>query len=253
MLAENWIALPAGIMIASVASSVGIGGGVLWMPFFLIIMGLHTKAAVLTSLLIQTAGMGSGAFTYVQQKEADLKLALFLMVVAIPGILAGAWFTKTLNPERLELILGLLTLTTAFWFVSTSQEYTNLGNSRVEIDRVYRYSPVVMLMAMGSGMLSVSIGEWLIPLLRNKLDLRMTNAVASSIVTIFGTCVVGAIVHLTLGSDVNWRVLCWAVPGVIIGGQIGPRINAKINERMLKEIFIFLLTLVGIHMIYNAF
>ena len=44
-----------------------------------------------------------------------------------------------------------------------------------------------------------------------------------------------------------------AVPGVMIGGQIGPRITKKINERLLKEVFIFLLTLVGIHLIYNAY
>ena len=45
----------------------------------------------------------------------------------------------------------------------------------------------------------------------------------------------------------------WAVPGVIIGGQIGPRLTEKINDRMLKDVFVFLLTLIGIHMIYNSY
>ena len=252
-MTESWLALPAGIVIASVASAVGIGGGVLWMPFFLIFMDLHTKTAVVTSLLIQTVGMGSGAWVYVKERHADLKLALFLVMVAVPGLLAGAWFTKKLNPTNLELILGLLTLVTAFWFVSTPQKYKDLGNARVQLTRVFRYSPVVMAMALGSGMLSVSIGEWLIPLLRSKLTLRMTNSVATSIVAVFGTCIVASLAHLSLGSEADLTVLCWAVPGVIIGGQIGPRITARINERILKEIFIFLLTLVGIHLIYNSF
>ena len=39
----------------------------------------------------------------------------------------------------------------------------------------------------------------------------------------------------------------------LIGGQIGPRLAERINERKLKDIFIFLLTLIGIHLIYNAF
>jgi penicillin amidase len=43
------------------------------------------------------------------------------------------------------------------------------------------------------------------------------------------------------------------VPGVIIGGQVGPWFTEKINERMLKEVFIFLLTLIGIHLIYNSY
>jgi len=43
------------------------------------------------------------------------------------------------------------------------------------------------------------------------------------------------------------------VPGVMIGGQIGPRIIRRINERILKEMFVFVLTLFGIHLIYNSF
>jgi uncharacterized protein len=56
-----------------------------------------------------------------------------------------------------------------------------------------------------------------------------------------------------LGTSADPIALLWAVPGVIIGGQIGPRITEKINERMLKEVFIFLLTLIGIHLIYNSY
>ena len=112
---------------------------------------------------------------------------------------------------------------------------------------------VVSAMAIASGMLSVSIGEWLVPYLRGKLTLKMNVAVATSIATIFGTCILGSSFHLAMGSRVHWETIAWAVPGVIIGGQIGPRISERINERILKEIFIFLLTLIGIHLIYNSY
>ena len=32
----NLLAFPAGMIIAALASAVGIGGGILWMPFFII-------------------------------------------------------------------------------------------------------------------------------------------------------------------------------------------------------------------------
>ena len=35
--------------------------------------------------------------------------------------------------------------------------------------------------------------------------------------------------------------------------QLGPRLAERINDRVLKEIFIFLLTLIGIHLIYNSY
>jgi len=61
------------------------------------------------------------------------------------------------------------------------------------------------------------------------------------------------VAHLLMGGRAEPAVILWALPGVILGGQIGPRITTRINERLLKEIFIFLLTLLGIHLIYNAY
>ena len=102
-------------------------------------------------------------------------------------------------------------------------------------------------------MLSISMSEWLIPLMRSKLSLRMSSAIATCIFIAFGTCIIGSSIHMFLGGKASLFAVFWGIPGVIIGGQIGPRITRKINERILKEVFIFLLTLVGIHLIYNAF
>ncbi len=253
MAIDSWLAFPTGILIATVVSSIGLGGGILWMPFFLIVLRLKPETAVVSSLLIQTAGMGSSSVAFLKQRLVDHKLALFLLMVAVPGVTAGAYITSRIHPSNIELILGILTLTTAFLFVSSSGKYTDLGQTRAEMAKAHRYSFFVMLMSTGSGMLSVSIGEWLIPIMRTKLNLKMTNSVATSIVIIFGTCVIGASLHLIMGAKADVPSVLWAVPGVIIGGQIGPRITERINDRFLKEIFVFLLTLVGIHLIYNSY
>ena len=253
MTGLNLLALPVGVIIASLASAVGIGGGILWMPFFLIFLKLPPETAVVTSLLVQTAGMGSGSAAFIKKKTADLPLAGFFLLLALPGLGLGALLTRLLSSANLELALGILTLTTAFLFVSANQKYADTGQDRVPMKRAHRYGWVVSIMAVASGMLSVSIGEWLVPLMRSHLTLRMRAAVATSIVTIFGTCIAGSLFHVILGSSVDLITLAWAVPGVIIGGQVGPRITEKINERMLKEVFIFLLTLIGIHLIYNSY
>ena len=252
-MVECWLSLPAGVLIALVASTVGIGGGILWMPFLLIIMKLPPEKAVVTSLMIQTAGMGSGTLAFWHQKSIDPKLLLLLLPITIPGIALGAYLTRVLAPTHLELILGMLTLTTALIFVSANQGYTNHGQARVDPRKARRSAWIVSAMAVGSGMLSVSIGEWLVPYLRGRLALRMNVAVATSIATVFGTCVMGTVLHLCIGSRTEWATVGWAVPGVIVGAQIGPRIAERINERVLKEVFIFLLTLIGIHLIYNSY
>ena len=253
MISGSWLSLPAGFVIATLVSTVGIGGGILWMPFLLIVLGLHPDTAVCTSLLIQTAGMGSGTVAFWRQGQIDIRLMGLLLAVTVPGIAIGALLTRVLAPDHLELILGLLTLTTAIIFVSANQSYGDTGRLRAELKTARRYSWIISAMAVASGMLSISIGEWLVPLMRNKFSLRMGAAVATSVATVFGTCVLGAGSHLLLGGRADITSLLWAAPGVIIGGQIGPRISGHVNDRILKEIFIFLLTLIGIHLIYNSY
>lgn len=250
---DNWTALPIGAIIALLSSTVGIGGGILWMPFLMIVLRLPPATAVVTSLIIQTAGMGSGALAYWRQKRIDIRLMFFLLVVTIPGLVLGGWLTRIIDAAHLELILGALTLLTAILFVSASQAYGDSGENEVEIRQAARYGWVVSTMAVASGMLSVSIGEWLVPLMRNKLNLRMRVAVATSIGTIFGTCVLAAMFHIGTGGQANMPTLAYAIPGVIIGGQIGAQLSGRISDRILKEFFIFLLTLIGIHLIYNSY
>ena len=178
---------------------------------------------------------------------------IFLLVLTMPGIAIGAWMTRLAEPKLLELILGLLTLCTAMLFVSGNQVYGQTGVDRVSKKNIGRYGWVVSVMAVASGMLSVSIGEWLVPLMRAKMNLSMRVAIGTSIATIFGTCVLGCLFHFAMGGRPALSVIGWAVPGVIIGGQIGPMISEGINDRALREIFIFLLTLIGIHLIYNSY
>ena len=68
-----------------------------------------------------------------------------------------------------------------------NQKYTDTGLDRVPVANARRYSWIVSCMAVASGMLSISIGEWLVPLMRSRLKLRMRAAVATSIIAIFGT------------------------------------------------------------------
>jgi uncharacterized protein len=253
MMLDNWLSLPAGILIATAVSTVGIGGGILWMPFLLIILRCRPDTAVVTSLLIQTAGMGSGTVAFWRTQQIDFRLTRWLLIFAVPGIGLGSMMTHAMTPDHLELILGLLTLTTAIVFVAASDRYGRSSRQRAEIKAGKRYGWIVSIMAVASGMLSISIGEWLVPLLRSRLSLTMNAAVATSVATIFGACVLGAGAHLVQGGRADWPTLLWAVPGVLMGGQIGPRIAGRINDRVLKEIFIFLLTLIGIHLIYNSF
>lgn len=250
---DYWFILPIAIAISTAVSSIGIGGGVLWMPFFLIILKLSPEVAVLTSLLIQTAGMGSASYACIRQQRVDFKLMLLIVAIAIPGVIAGSFLAGNLKASTTQLILGLLVMTTALLFVSFDQKYTDLGSERVDMKTAYRHSWITIPASIASGMLSTSMSEWLIPIMRSKLSLKMSNAIGTCLTITFAVSLLGVITHALMGNQAQITVVLWAVPGVIIGGQIGPRLTKKIDERLLKEAFVFFLTLVGIHLVYNSY
>ncbi len=250
---EAFWAFPAGLLIATIVSSVGISGGILWMPFLLVVLEMAPEKAVLTSLMIQTVGMASGSAACVRQGSVDFRTALFILSIAIPGIIAGAIISRVITPVHMEMALGVLAMATALVFVLSHQGNADRGKERADPGKAARYLWIAAPVALGNGLLSTGMGEWLIPIMRGKLSLAMHNAIATCLFITFGTCLISTLSHILLGGSASLPIVAWAVPGVIAGGQIGPRVTGRINERLLKEAFIFALTLVGIHLIYNSY
>jgi hypothetical protein len=93
---------------------------------------------------------------------------------------------------EIELLVGLIALITAFLFVSLNRKYADEGTERVQIRQTCRYSWVAAFMAVISGMLTINLGEWLVPFLRKKVGLRISNDVATCIVLTCGTSLIGA-------------------------------------------------------------
>jgi hypothetical protein len=248
-----WLAFPAGICIATIVTIVGFGGGILWMPFLLMVFRIEPTAALLTSLVIQTAGTASGSFAYVRSKKADVRLALLLLAVGLPGLAVGAYIGHRLTLSHIGLIIGLISLGTALLFVSSNHKYGEEGNDRVEFGTACKHSWIAGVMAVMCGMLTINIGEWMVPVMQKKMHLKMSNSVGTCILVTCGMSVLGAMMHFSMASRPNILAVLWAVPGVLIGGQLGPLLVSKIDERQLKEVFIFLLTLIGVHLVYRSY
>lgn len=252
-MVASWVACPVGMGVATIVMLVGFGGGVLWMPFLLVVLQLSPETAIITSLLIQTAGTGSGSIGYMRQRKTDNLLAFIMFCIAVPGIYVGAFIAHRLIMSNIEMIIGIISLSTALLFVASNHEYADEGLERVKPKKAIKHMWIAVIMAIASGMLTLNIAEWLIPVMRKKMRLKMVNAVATCILLTCGECLMGVVIHGGMGAKPDLSVASWAIPGVIAGGQIGSTLAQRIDERLLKEMFIFFLTLVGIHLIYSSY
>jgi uncharacterized membrane protein YfcA len=55
------------------------------------------------------------------------------------------------------------------------------------------------------------------------------------------------------GGSFSAGIAFFGMMGALVGGQIGPRIADKVPDQTLKEIFIYGLSLIGIHVLFNSF
>jgi uncharacterized protein len=248
----EWAALPAGILIATLATLSGFGGGVLWMPYLILVARLDPAQAVVTSLVIQVAGMGSGSVAVIKAKKADLRLSLVLSACAFLGVPIGVWLSGMVSANSIVFMLGAFSLAIALVFVYTQEDFDDSATRRVSVRQTVPYLWLSTLFAILTGLLSMGVGDFLVPVLRSRLRMNMEEAMADCLIVMAMNAALAAALHLMIGEKFATNVVLWAIPGVILGGQVGPRLAGRIPDQTLKEIFIYALSLAGIHLIFNV-
>lgn len=253
MIAELGLVL-AGLSIATAAMTIGIGGGILWTPLLILAYGLSPQQAIATSLLIQVIGMGSGTLAFLRTNLVEKKLALIFFLTALPGVIIGSIVTVSLPQQPVQMALGIMAMLLALLFVASQDQLDEeLDNYHFDRAKVNHLLPIPGFFGFFMGLLSLGIGEWLIPTMRNRLHLDMKRCVATIIPMMFLLAVVASFLHWSLMEEsVHINYLLWGGLGTLTGGQIGPRVARYIDDRILKETFIFLMTLIGIHLIFQA-
>ena len=244
----------AGLLFSTAAMTIGIGGGILWTPLLILVYGLSPQEAVATSLLIQVIGMGSGTFAFLRTNLIDKKLALIFFIAALPGVIIGSFVTVNLPQQPVQMALGIMAMILALLFVaSQDQSDEERNNYKFDQTKVNRLLPIPGFFGFIMGFLSLGIGEWLIPAMRSQLKLSMRRCVATIIPMMFLLAIVAAGLHWSLMEEsLQVNYLLWGGLGTLIGGQLGPRVARYIDDKILKETFIFLMTLIGIHLIFQS-
>jgi len=249
-MTDAWITLPAGFVIATLATLVGIGGGILWMPYLIFIAQLNPTEAVVTSLVIQVGGMGSGSIAVVRGKKIDLRLPFLLALGAFPGVPIGVWISRFVPASSIVFILGVACLVIGLVFVY-AQEEPESGSGPASLRQTAPYLWLATLFSIMTGFISMGIGDFLVPILRNRLRMSMESAMGACLIVMAMNAALAAVLHLLFGERFAASLVLWAIPGVILGGQVGPRLAGRISDQTLKEIFIYGLSLAGIHMMFN--
>jgi uncharacterized protein len=271
-----WFMFPVALVIATLANATGIEGATFFSPIFILLLRLDPRIAIGTALITAVFGVGSGISAYIRSKLIDYQLGRQLLAVAVPLALIGSFFAGSLSPQVLKSIfgVGLLFFGLVFLLNPSPSETNHLDVSISK--KVPREKAKRRLVSAGGeeifynpcniheGMAVCGVGGLFMGLMgsgqggMNNYFLLRRCQVPSVVAVATGTFVVAvtsvaaslgyAVSFVHTGGDVLSQVLSvviYTVPGVIIGGQLGPAVSARLDKHKLERLLAILFISIG--------
>ena len=266
---DNWFLFPISIVIATIAMSTGIGGAVFFSPLFIIVLKLDPAVAIGTALATELFGFSSGLYAYWKRRLIDFKLGRGLLLFSIPAAIVGSLSADAFPPTVLKTIfaVGIIFIGWQFYSSYRREEKEKLNTeiadeSRNDYEsiltdsagREFKYTICNknegrLFAAIGGaflGMISVGLAELQEYHLLARCRVPSPVAVATSIFVVAVSVLIAAAGHFyTFATSADPKILhqvlnivIFTIPGVIIGGQIGPLVQARVNPDVTKMVFL---------------
>ncbi|NBP73376.1 MAG: sulfite exporter TauE/SafE family protein [Alphaproteobacteria bacterium] len=284
---QYWFMFPVAMCVATCAMLSGIGGAALFIPIFVIIFPLlgpeyplATSAAIGSALMTEVFGFSSGFIGYYRKRLIDFRSAVPFICVSIPVAIVGALLFGFLQEQEvllkgayalLMLILCPVILRhTPPRNVLADAADNDAVNADAEIREItgrdgttYRFRKPRQgiiggfFTSIGSfltGFLGVGVGEVILPQLVKRNHVPVAVAAATSVLTVIVTIAsasftqIAALIEAGGLSAVPWNLVCYTIPAVIIGGQIGPLLQGRIAQRKLEKAIAILFGIIGVSM-----
>ena len=275
-----FLAIFFGLGIGTIASMVGLGGGILIIPTCIFIFGFPIKDSIVISLFFMTGTVISASIRYMKLKLVNYRLALLYSIWDIPGVIIGGLITLVVTNNILaglcgSIIMGLSILLFRRKEIEVSTQHISKNNESINAlpknsndtlkstTTIKRKKIRVESFAFASfssfsgGLISglVGLGGGTVDTTSMiLLDLEPKVAAATGEFGNIVSPLSGLVVHLLLGSYTSsWLWPIFMTLGGIVGAQIGVYLTSRVKGNIIQKILACLAFYTGISMIFLMF
>jgi len=230
----------------------GSGGSILTVPVLTYLVGQETKVAIAGSLMIVAIISLFAAIPYARQKQVKWRTVVIFGVPGMVGASAGAWGAHFVSDAVQMLIFTALLLSASYLMFKPVKLD---GEGEHEERAIYKIALDGLLVGAITGLVGVGGGFLIIPALVILGGLSMRLAVGTSLVIIAIKSLAGFVGYLpvleALQLNLDWQII-WMFSAIgIVGGWLGHKISAKVNQEALKKGFAVFLVLMGLFILYK--
>lgn len=228
LMLELWsVALLAG----AVGSALGIGGGIILVPFFIALLGIDASIARSASLVAVCVTSLAGSMVYLKHGATDLERCAALQLPTVIGAVIGATLGSAMDPVWMQFIFAIVTMLIGFKMFSPKEktEPPTRRDWALSIGGCFFGGILSSLIGVGGGV-------FFVPILAIFIGLPQRKAAASSTFLIGLTAATSALIYFQNG-QMDFHVTVPAAIGILMGAQIGAHISKHVPNLWLSRTF----------------
>ena len=252
-----------GIGVGAFGALVGIGGGMIMVPLFMLTMMTpngstfdNVQQVIGTSLFGVLLNALSGTWAYIRQHKVMFRAAIPFALATVPGAFMGSYITDFFTGNSFSLIFGsALCILSILMYSKSKSKKANVSaaNFSVETAQFNLLLGIALSFVVGflSSILGIGGGVIHVPMMVFILGFPAHIAVATSTFILMVSSFVGVVSHAAL-SHIVWIPAIAVGTGAMVGAQIGALLSKKSRPRIIIVLLSCVMFILGGQFIYRG-
>ncbi|MEN6414060.1 MAG: sulfite exporter TauE/SafE family protein [Veillonellales bacterium] len=242
-----------GFSVGTFGTLVGIGGGIILVPIFLMIFHWTPQHAIGTSLVVVFFNAMSGSIAYIRQKRVYYDAAIRFSLATLPGAFIGSYLAVYFTGSSFRIAFGILLMIMAiltYFKPAKKAEGATFDKNTFHYNRTFGVF-ISLLVGFISSIMGIGGGIIHVPAMVYLLAFPPHIATATSHFVLAASSLFGVVSHFMLNNILIKPALLIGF-GAVLGAQFGARLSLKVKSRSIMLILAITLFLVGIRLIFAA-
>ncbi|MBA2882192.1 hypothetical protein HNR65_002533 [Desulfosalsimonas propionicica] len=237
--------------ISFLLTMVGLGGGLIFSPLF-VILGFTKSAAASASLFLNLVAAGSAAYAYARKKMVDFSLSIPLIVSSALAAPVGSFL-------NVRIALGPFLLVMAAVLAAAGLRMLFSPQGQDEESYLAPWKKMAGGIVIGAcigllgGLLGIGGGVFVVPLLIYVLKTPTKIAAASSTFIVCFSSLTGFLGYVSMEA-INWWFILPAAVASFAGGQAGARLmSTRLKGKTIRVLFSLVLFALCARLLHQYF
>lgn len=239
MIDVLWLVL-CGVTAGLLGGYLGLGGGIVIVPFMTIILGIDISLAVPVSVTAIVINSFASSNEYLKKGMVDMELVILLSTFMILGGIIGSASSRFIPGHWVQLILAAVLLYTAVTLLKGRKSSTQLTLSDSRFQYIAICTVLALVVGAISGLVGIGGGAIIIPLLHLVIGMPFTTARGTSSLMVGSSSAAAAAVYYFNGST-DVAMIAPVAFGILLGGKLGGYLGTMAKPAVVKFMFFIIM------------